>query len=248
MPQLETTADHPKGVVETHNHADQVRILEHVLPKHDAPVQVGNRVLVSADAEEEEEPEGDDDNDNEEGGEEPPAADDDAADVRPLYILDFESDHVNALLALSDTDRTVLSHALANAAEGTSFPIPKRHEPLVEVITRHYDFNIHDVEQDDLEYDHASKVPEEWQAHLAERERARKRARKRVRTSGLLGLEYDERPLEHRGAVHDVSSACVRIKIILPAIDEESERTLALTDSGILMIPVLAKEGHMFYI
>jgi hypothetical protein len=232
-------------MVETSNHADQVRILEHALSKQDAPLQAGNRVLVIAGADDEEEEEEEEEEEAEDAV--------GAATVRDLtsgcalYILDFEPAHVNALLALSDADRIALSHALANAAEETSTSFPKRHEPLVEVITRQYDFNIHDVEQDDLEYEHAGEVPAEWQAHLAERERARKRARSRVRTGGLIGLEYDERPVDNRRTVEGVSSACVRIKIMLPVMDEEGQTRLALTDSGILMIPELGKGGHMFY-
>jgi hypothetical protein len=226
-------------MVETGNHLEHARTLQGKL--RGLSSQVGNRVLIMCDPNEEEEEEEEDEEDEEDNHNTEP----EGTDLGPrYYIVDFDPAHVTALLALPAADRTALSHALANAVESSGTLVPKPREPLVEVIARRYDFNIHDNEEDDLEYERGT-APDDWRTNMLERERARSRARLRAK-AGLLGLEYDERPQEKREEAVTTGSACIKTKLVFPTSIGD-EPTLAFTDSGILSVPELGKEGRMFY-
>jgi hypothetical protein len=146
------------------------------------------------------------------------------------YFLDFEPAHINALLDLSAAERAALSDALVGTLGPTLVGTP-----LAEVITRNYACNPEDLHEEDLEYARG-EAPADWKAYMSHH----------FRPTGFAGLAFDERPPDRREPVQSVGSACVMLRLLLPPM-EEWDDMLAVTESGVVALPVIGQEGWIAY-
>ncbi|KAH9950222.1 hypothetical protein B0H21DRAFT_870651 [Amylocystis lapponica] len=216
--QIKTTASSrdPTGMIETRRYTSHIRT-DSVYISSPFPAHAGNRVLALADPAEEELSEDD------EGDAWPPVA--------HLLLLDFSPTMLQALLELTEEQRTGLATHLMSENAGAQ----------VRVVTRRFVAPASaDDEAEDAEYLWPTPRPEAWKEHLLalyELDEARRRGEIPMST-----LEYDERPHNHR-AVNGLGY--VQTRLALPA-DVDRAR-VALTSGAVVEVPAPGKEGRAFY-
>lgn len=152
-------------------------------------------------------------------------------DSNVFFLFDFDQTRCNEVCNLTATGRTSLESKL----------LEENADARVRVVERNFYVSIE--EEEDMEWSPGSQRPPEWSEHLRQLykiEESRKEG-----TVEYPVLEFDEAPATLK---RNPRILFTRSVLCLPkhAYNRRVEHTLALTTSGIVLVPTALGMGHVF--